>query len=202
MSLILPEVRAGFRDFTAQFEGVVPYAYCDVKGLVTVAVGNLIDPMGAALHLPWLRADGTAADLSDITADWHRVKALGPGHIYTHYHSPTGLHLSDEAMDDLVMSRLDADAVILVKAFPDFPSFPAPAQTAILSMAWAMGPGFPSTWPHFSASVRARDWAACAANCAINSAHNAGVIPRNKADAALFLQAAAPASEPAPAPDA
>src|SRR6202042_670124 len=92
------------------------------------------------------------------------------------------------------------DAQFLARTFPDFASFPAPAQTAILPMSWAMGSGFPARWPLFSAAVRAQDWAACAANCAISSVGNAGVIPRNNADRALFLQAANGDVAPSPAP--
>lgn len=189
MSPILPEVAAAFRDFTAQFEGVVPYMYQDVKGLVTTGIGNLIDPMRTALSLPWLHADGTPAKQAEIAAEWGRVKAMPKALVYTRYHSPTGLHLTDDAVNELVAKRLEADAAILVNLYPDFANYPAPAQTAILSMAWAMGAGFPKSWPRFSARVRACDWKACAANCAINATENAGVIPRNKANSALFLQA-------------
>lgn len=190
MSDILPEVAAGFRDFTARFEGVVPYMYQDVKGLVTCGIGNLIDPMPAALPLPWLRPDGSRATRSEIVAEWRRVKAMPRALVYTRYHAPSGLHLDDDAIDGLVSTRLEADAAILVRYYPYFATFPAPAQTAILSMAWAMGAGFPKTWPRFSESVRAMDWLACAGTCAINSHGNVGVIPRNSANAALFREAA------------
>lgn len=194
MSIILPEVFAGFRNFTAQFEGVVPYLYQDVKGLVTTGIGNLVDPVSLSTALPWQRPDGSPASHEEIVADWQRVKAMPPALVFTHYRSPGALTLTDAAIDDLVASRLDGDAAVLVSFYTAFASFPAPAQTAILSMAWALGAGFPRSWPHFSASVRAQDWKACADNCAINATGNAGIIPRNKANAALFLAAADGAS--------
>ena len=52
-------VRDAFVDFTAALEGVVPWMYLDVKGLVTVAIGNLIDPVAAALSLPFVRKGTT-----------------------------------------------------------------------------------------------------------------------------------------------
>lgn len=190
MSPLLPDVRAGFFEFTRQFEGDVPYMYLDVLGFVTTGVGNLVDPMFATLSLPWRRVSGELADANEVRAEWYRVKSMPKALVFTHYHSATGLHLDDAAIAALVGSKVEAFATELTRHFAAFAAFPAEAQTAILSMAWAMGAGFPLTWPRFSASVRARDWRACAANCAIRSEGNAGVIPRNRANAALFLAAA------------
>lgn len=39
-----PSVTSFFRVFNEPLEGVVAYMYLDIKGLVTVGVGNLIDP--------------------------------------------------------------------------------------------------------------------------------------------------------------
>ena len=63
-------VRAAVLEFTARFEGSLPFMYLDFhhKGdgtldpLVTTGRGNLIDPLGAALRLPW------------------RLRPLGPCH--------------------------------------------------------------------------------------------------------------------------
>ena len=43
-------VKNQFRTFNAPLEGVVKYMYLDIKGLVTIGVGNLIDPINAAWH--------------------------------------------------------------------------------------------------------------------------------------------------------
>ncbi len=189
-SPMLPSVRAGFPAFTSKFEGRVPFMYLDIKGFVTCAVGNLIDPMALALPLPWLLPDDTAASQDQIAAEWERVKAMPAGLVASRYSSPSGLHLDDAGIDALVFAHLDADAQVLARTFPDFPTFPAAAQQAILSMSWAMGSGFPARWPLFSASVRAQDWRACAENCSISAVGNPGVVPRNDANKALFLQAA------------
>src|SRR5580704_1499007 len=51
-------VRDIFPNFSKQFEGRVGWMYLDVKGLVTIGVGNLIDPLPAAVGLPFVhRAD-------------------------------------------------------------------------------------------------------------------------------------------------
>jgi GH24 family phage-related lysozyme (muramidase) len=186
---IAPSVLADWGEWTAQFEGRVRTLYLDVKGLVTTGLGCLVDPVGLALALPWERADGTPADGAEVVADWHRVKALPPGLVFSRYVSSAALYLSNEAIDDLARSRLQQDADRLAFCFFDLATYPAPAQRALLSMAWAMGPGFPVTWPHFSAAVRARNWALASASCEIDSDGNPGVVPRNKANAALFLAA-------------
>jgi len=164
--------------------------YLDVRGLVTTGVGNLIDPVSLALALPWLKADGTPATQEEIQADWKRVKAMQPGQFWTHYQAPNNLYLSDEAIDALVLAQLDKNANVLVGYFPDFASLPGGAQRAILSIAWAVGAGFPPKWPNFSAAVRAHDWVSAANNSSISAANNPGIKPRNEANKAALLAAA------------
>ena len=72
--MIAHQVRAGWVAFNAPLEGVVPWMYLDVKGLVTCAIGVLIDPIEMALHLPWRRQDGAPATRAEIEADWCRIK--------------------------------------------------------------------------------------------------------------------------------
>lgn len=205
MSILSPAVRDGFRAFTVQFENDVPTMYQDILGLVTVGDGNLIDPMREALRLTWYKPDGTVASVAEVIADWHRVKSMTKAMVWRRYQSPACLHLSEDGIAALVLARLDANAEILAHTFPEFAMFHEAAQTAILSMAWAMGAGFTAKWPHFSAAVRAQNWTACAANDEIHSAvdaargipANPGVIPRNKADRALFLIASGMSEEQA-----
>ena len=46
-------VQSSFPAFSGRFEGRVPYMYLDVLGLVTVGVGNLVDPVETAQALPF-----------------------------------------------------------------------------------------------------------------------------------------------------
>lgn len=192
-SPLRPEARAGFPAFTQRFEGRVPTMYRDVKGYVTTGVGNLIDPVTLALSLPWLHADGSAATPDEVRAEWQRVKSMPAGMVASHYASSDGLHLSDDAIDALVLRHIDADAKYLQSHyFPDLVLYPASVETAIMSNAWAMGAG----WPGFSryadcvAAIKSGDWNRVADTCAIPSAGNKGVEPRNAANAALFREAA------------
>jgi GH24 family phage-related lysozyme (muramidase) len=194
---MFPCVRSAFKGFTAKFEGVVQWMYLDVKGLVTTGIGNLIDPVEQSLDIPWQKADETPATRDEIRAEWESVKGqkqLAQAGCNA-AKKVTGLRLSDDAVDDLVLQRLDANAAYLAKHLDGFEEFPADAQMAILSMSWALGPGFLPKWPKLSAAIAARDWDAAAENCGISTKGNAGVAPRNDADVALFKNAAAVARE-------
>jgi GH24 family phage-related lysozyme (muramidase) len=186
-------VRNGFPGFTQPLEGRVSWMYLDVKGLVTIGVGNLIDPQSAAVGLPFVhKTDGSAASIAEIAAEWTALKgnqALATKG-YRACDPLTKLRLTDEAIDALVLGRLDQNEAFLKKTFTAWDQWPADAQLGVLSMAWAMGPGFPVDWPTFTAACKAQDWSTAAANCHISEIGNAGVKPRNVADVLLFNNAA------------
>lgn len=184
-------MRAAFVDFTAPLEGVVPWMYLDVKGLVTTGIGNLVDPMSMALGLPWRRANGTPATVDEIAAEWQRVKgdphAAKLGHKYAQ--RITTLRLSDAGVHELVMGKLDANDALLRKRFPGWELWPADAQLATHSMAWACGPAF--RFPRLEDSLRALDFRTAAVECRMDETGNPGLRPRNVANRLLYLNAAA-----------
>lgn len=183
-------VRAGFVPFTAPIEGVVNYLYLDVKGLVTTAIGNLVDPVEGALSLPFLKTDGTPASRDEIAADWTRVKQdTELAHLgYRAAASVAKLRLAPEGVDLAVARKLTEMDGHLATRFPDYAAWPADAQLATLSMSWACGPGF--HFPQLETALRAADFTAAAATCTINETGNPGVKPRNVANRALYLNAA------------
>lgn len=209
-----PAVREKFPAFTTQFEGRVNTMYLDVKGLVTVGVGCLIDTPDGAARLPFVHTNGTVAAPSEIIAAWHNVKShQSLSKLHYRYAVPynNGLSLPDAAVDDLMLERLDQNDRIFARTFPDWESFPAEAQLAIHSMGWAMGPGFPAKWPHLNARIHDQLWAeyanadgkrflvgGCAFVCKIREEGNPGIVPRNKANRALFEAAAKVAAGPSP----
>lgn len=197
-----PSVRARFRSFNEPLEGVVKYMYLDVKGLVTIGVGNLIDPIGAALALPFryktksgAPGGGQLASKADIEVEWKLIK--GKRELARLGHRAcaplTKLELDDGAINHIILTRLSQNEGFLKrqKAFQRFDQWPADAQLGLLSMAWAMGPGFSTGWPKFSAACEKMDFDAAAANCKMSEAGNPGVAPRNRANAHLFRNAAA-----------
>lgn len=187
--MIHPCVRAAFYDFSARFESVIPWMYLDIKGFVTTGVGNLIDRIESAERLPWTHSGGIPATRDEIREEWHIVKShtefahLGAGAAK----ASCVLRLSPPAIRALVDAKLTEMVTHLAGRF-DLASWPADAQLAVCSMAWAMGPGF--KFPRFEIAVSHRNFMAAAGECAINATGNPGVVPRNKANRAHFERAA------------
>lgn len=183
-------VELEFPEFCERFEGRLPFMYLDVLGFVTTGVGNLIDPLRAAIYLPWMRADGTPAGPAQISQAWRTVKAqqqwkdMG-GMAFA---SLTSIRLTEQAIDDLVHQKLMGIEANLKLRFPSWDEFPADAQMGIISMAWAMGEGF--HFPKFQAAAESMDWSTASEECKISETGNPGVKPRNIANKALFLSAA------------
>ena len=190
-------VRSQFIPFNAQFEGRMRCMYLDTHEppLVTTGVGNLIDPISEALTLPFFwkaRPGQPKATSAEIAAEWTRIKSKIT---YIHFRPGiwdmlTELALDDAEIDTLVLDRASKNELILKKRTPfaQFDSWPADAQLGILSMSWAMGPGF--NFPNFAASCSKRDFAGAAQQCQMDDRSNPGLTPRNKANAILFNNAA------------
>jgi hypothetical protein len=191
-----------FREYTEQFEGRIHTMYADVLGLVTTGVGNLIDPVSAALTLKWRFADGGLAPASQISAEWHALKARA---LEMAHHNPgtqaamcgLTLHLDDAEIDQLFYGRLESNARdVTARHFPRFPDMSADAQLGIMSLAWAAGSDWPRKFPHAKGAILAGDWTHAAieavlADHAPNGTPNPGVIPRNNAQKICFANAAA-----------
>lgn len=184
-----PSVQAAFLGFSRPFEGRVPWMYLDTHEppLVTVGVGNLIDPMSEATKLPfqWVVNDARATP-AQIAVEWTRVKGrkdLAHSH-WTVWGKEAALYLSESSINALVMSRLAEDARVLAGRFKSWEIWPADAQLGALSMAWAMGPNF--QYPRWELAMMVGDWTACAEECYIPDTHNPGLVPRNAANRTLF----------------
>jgi GH24 family phage-related lysozyme (muramidase) len=184
-------VREAFPTFTDTFEGKLAFMYLDVKGLVTTGRGNLIDPVPAAHAIPWKHGvNGPFATGDQITAEWIKVKSLQSMRTRggVAYGAVTELRMSEEDIDALTFGKLDEMYAYLGRRFRDLDEWPADAQLGLLSMAWAMGPGF--HFPNFEAAARNTAWTVCADECKMNADGNPGLIPRNAANKKLFLNAA------------
>ena len=197
---MFPSVQSGFRKFSEKFEGSVPHMYLDVKGLLTVGVGNLIEPVEEAEKLPFrfkskpgVAAPGAPATPEQIKAEWQRLKANASStHLVARAFEPiTDLELSDEAIDALILDKL-SNHQAFIKRQPwaaDFENWPADAQLGVLSMAWAMGPAGPGQFAHFRAACQRQDFAAAAKECKMDETGNPGLAPRNQANFTLFSNA-------------
>ena len=186
-------VKAAFASFSTEFEGSVPWMYLDIKGLVTVAIGNLIDPVSLALSVPFVWPDGRLATSAEIRTEWTKVKSrtdlARKGHLAAK--NVSKLRLTDEGLEMLVGKVLEQTAADLRKRYPAFDSWPADAQMATLAMAWACGSAFGKMFKILDAALKRADWATASQQCRIDDSKNPGVTPRNKAMKQLYFIAAA-----------
>lgn len=181
---IWPSVAAAFVAFSTPLEGVEHAMYADIRGLVTTAIGCLADPIELALAMPWVRADGSPATRDEVAADWHAVKGRPElARLGARAAEPcTTVRLTDEGVARVVGQRLDATVAALARRFPELPEWPADAQLAVLSLAWACGAGF--AYPKLEACLRRRDFAGAALECDIR-----GNPRRSAAQRQLLLEA-------------
>jgi hypothetical protein len=197
-------VYARFAAFSEQLEGKVPCMYQDHLGKVTVGIGNLIDSEDAAwgtraYGAPFVRKapDATEATESEVRDEWRRVKhdssLKGNWHLAD---AVTNLRLTDVGIANL-LDRVLAQFESVLRGVPQFAQlddWPADAQLALASMAWAMGPYFAhgGKWPNFRAACDSRDWIAATTHC---NMVNAWLVKRNAVNRGLFRNAAWAAAE-------
>lgn len=183
-------VRAVFVDWSTPLEGVVDFLYLDVKGLVTTAMGNLVDPMIYALPLPFVRPDGWLARRDEIIAAWNAVKARQDLALHggMAFRNVTTLRLTKEGIAFVVGGKLDEnDRYLRTRFGPDYDDWPADAQLAVHSMSWACGPAF--RFPQLEAALRVRDFVTAAAECTIHPEQGT-IVERNRRQRLLFMNAA------------
>lgn len=182
-----PVVSDAFRAYTVKREGSTPFMYCDILNLVTTGIGNLIDgskahsfdispsAMAAAMSLPWfIKGPGWTKD-NPVTAGRASAAQVRDAWIATKLQAQKdpgfNTRSSGFAYTNLTNVTLDADGLsalfsrtfasfdaTLAKRFPGYPQAPADAQLCLLSMSWAMGPGF--NFPEFKAAYDREDFAA------------------------------------------
>lgn len=198
---------AYFMKFSEEFEGRVPWMYVDREGLVTIGIGNLIEPMSVARELPFVnKMTGITATAQEIDAEWDNIHTHAQELKYSGYkacESRTSLRLPEAAIAPLVAKRLRENEVVLRRYFSNFDQYPADAQLALHSMAWAMGPSFvlpvqPAAgkepmwkWPNFRNAMLRCDFDRAAAECRMRDINDGSVRRRNDANQALFRNAAA-----------
>ncbi len=187
-------VRGVFLEFTEALEGGVPWLYADIRNLITIAYGNLVDPLSAALTLPLMHAGGIPASKSEITAAWLAVKgdpkAAGYGHQYAK--KLTTLRLTGEGMASFALAKYDSNDRTLRARCSNWDTLPATARLALHSLAWACGAN--AHFPRLFSDVNARDFDGAAVEIHMNEytpegIKNAGLVPRNVANKILMRNA-------------
>lgn len=182
-----------FITFTESLEGRTDWMYLDVKGLVTIGDGNLIDPLGLARGLDFVRLDGTPATPSEVSGEWLKVKnrqdmRLGGGGAFAKI---TTLRATRSSLGRLFRAKVDRFEADLRGIFPNWDTWPETAQIATMSMVWAMGSGnLERGFPKWVAACRDEDWAEASRQCRMSEAgQNASFRKRNDCNAEMFAQA-------------
>ena len=155
-------VASNFVALNAPLEGVLRFMYTDDEpptaanpsGLVTTAMGYMMPTPESATELEWVNPDGSAASAQAVMAAWQAVHG-GPRDSSVNAGTLTTIRLTDAGVQDATAKRIAQDEPLLREGFPAYDSWPADAQMAVLSMAWAMGPAFWRDFPAFTAAVNA-----------------------------------------------
>lgn len=194
-----PSVATAFARFNQFIEGHLPCMYLDVEGHVTTGIGNPLFSIEQALALPWERvhfftaapahlaeqiADKsltspslTRATEEEIRLEWDAVVgargSIDPQS--PNWAIRAQLILPMQAVETLALERAQECGRRLEDEFPNWAQWPADAQLATLSMAWAMTQPF--CLPRWESAVRHHDWSAAALNCKIEADQ---IDPRGK----------------------
>ncbi len=181
-------VRDYFITFNRPFEGIVNHMYQDVKGLVTVGLGNLIEPIQLGWDYPWKRKDGTLASQSEYIAEWNIIngtESLAKDG-WTAATRLCKLHLTDEDVAKLVYQRMDSNEAELKRRVKNYDSLCADAQLFLHSWAWAVGPA--ASYPRMLKLINANEFAKATQECDINPKVGT-IILRNAANQQLLMNA-------------
>jgi len=194
---VKPSVLDFFVEFTAPLEGTVFSLYADVKNLITVGIGNLVDaspaisPWLPAIGLPFVHPGGALATTTEITRAWLAVKgdpkSATHGWSYAAMIPGNEIRMTAAGVAELVRGKLRANDASLLGRYPDWESYPADAQLAIHSLAWACGPAY--RFPALDAALKAREFDECAVHIKMNTAGNPGLVPRNANNRTLMMNA-------------
>lgn len=207
-------VESSIHDFNTEYEADIPWMYLDIRGLVTLGSGKLVDeslnpedttPWTPALNIPFIRTGGYLATQQEIIDGWHKVKSAQwlakAGHVPAQ--NVCDLRITPETSRNITSTEAARYNTILVKHFSRYEDAPADAQLMVMSMAWAMGPDFALKFPRFTALFNAENFAeyhydvrgnviitgGCASQCWIQDHDNPGVTPRNIANQRLAINA-------------
>lgn len=192
-------VADSFMAFTRGFEGAVSWMYLDVKGLVTTGYGNLINDTASVCSLPWRHQGGALANRDEVIAAWATVRGKQGqrdqhGVLWTQHGGGvfaqfTTLRLDDAGVETLVRGVMGRNDAALARRYPEWESWPACAQLACMSLAWACGVHY--DYPAMDRALANRDFAEASREIEMTPEHNPGnnLKRRNAANETLMANA-------------
>lgn len=189
-----------FERLTRKFEGYEPGMYLDVKGLVTVGYGFLVDDEDptkssseSAKKLKFIhKFSGMLALASEIDDEWRTVKSLQDHTQYDPkwWQDRATLILPNFEMTRELISRKNSMETYLRlnPSFKRWDEYPAGAQLALMSMSWAMGPAM-EQFPRFRSYMSQMLFTLAATECKMDATHNPGIKIRNAANVEMLVDA-------------
>ena len=184
-------VRDYFIKFSEPFEGAVYHMYLDIKGLVSVGIGNLITPMVLGAGYPWRRnEDGKLASAQEYAYEWNLINSK-PELAQEGWTGATRfcrLHLNPDDVATLCYAKMDSNELELRKRVPNFDEHCADVQLMLHSWAWAVGPD--ASYPRMLKLIVAKGYNAATSECDINPKVGT-IILRNSANRQLLINATA-----------
>ncbi len=192
-------VRDSWVAFTEPIEGGVATLYNDIRGLTTIAYGDLCNSPGEAAALPMTHLDGTFATSAEKIAAWEKVHndPMCAVHGWRYAASLTPLRLTRDGMEAMALRKLDQNETALAHKLAFWADMPACAQMAMHSLAWACGAN--AFFPRLYSALNVHDYEAAAVEIHMNEwtkgptgapIHNSGLVPRNLANKLLMRNAA------------
>lgn len=130
-------------DVLLEHEGLIPWMYCDVKGFVTVGIGDKVNA-SAVTTMPFVHmSDGRAATTEEKCAAWERTRAFFvPGLKASGYRAVSDLELPAEYCRRRMAMRIRSEfAPAVVRQCPKFESFPLPAKLVLIDICYNVGVG-------------------------------------------------------------
>jgi GH24 family phage-related lysozyme (muramidase) len=187
-----------FVDDISRHEGCCYWLYCDLKGFVTVGIGNLVRSPDHAASLPFEHDDGAQATAEEKRSAYIAVQdAFRPGLLAKSYSHLMTIRMTLDFAESLLERRLTEEFLpALARIFHRIDSWPMEARRAVVDMAYSLGiNGLVTVYPKFIAACYAKDWSACAKEChrakpGENPADPMTWGPRNSWTREMFLLAA------------
>jgi GH24 family phage-related lysozyme (muramidase) len=168
-----------------RFEGACPWMYLDTANppCVTVGIGVMLPDVGAAVALPFERADlGRPATEAEIFIAYGTVRGMRGGFGVSAYKLEPPIELPPEEVTALAVRRLNdvflpgLERMYLVSALP------WPAQQVLVDMAWNLGMTGLQGFHKMLNAITRRDWEQAAVESHVSTSRPA----RNEWRAEMF----------------
>jgi len=147
-----------------QHEGNVPHMYLDSEGYVTIGIGSLVSSVSVAQKLPFVH-DKThkKTTASEIKTEFRNVlkqKKLSPiKYKALFYKRFTHLILTQNMIDNLLMSQLANFYKELKRLYAKFDTYPLEVKLALFDLIFNLGmTKLRKKFPKFNRAILAGDW--------------------------------------------